>query len=141
LPEIPSIDVVTPPPKPQLDDLVFTPASFTSFETLPPVIDPLSDDGFEPVPPRLSPMPPPVEPVLKPVPPRAPGDIDPVFMDPSFAQPPGQSPIIIGVLWVVSFIILAAGLAAGLTFRAWIMKHWPESIRLYDWLNLGPSGG
>jgi hypothetical protein len=91
---------VPPPPPPVEEDLVFVPASFTSFETLPPVIDPLVDPGFEPLilKPPVAPLP--VAPLLHAVPPRAPGDIDPVLIDLPAYGSPGPSGLAVAVgLW------------------------------------------
>ncbi len=140
-PALSGIDLVTPPPKPPLEDLVFTPASFTSFETLPPVVDPLTDDGFEPVPVRLAAMPPPVEPVLKPVPPRAPGDVDQIFADPALSARWEPGALLLRTLWAISILFWVSVGVAGFTLREPIMKNWPPSIRLYDSLGLAPAGG
>ncbi len=119
-----------PPP---LEELVFKPASFTNFEALPPVVEPLPDIGFEPVPVKFGNAPRAVEaPLLQPVPPRAPGDIDPVLTAMAQARPAGPSLALLALLWAASIAILSSGSCAGWVYRDTVMKAWPPSIRLYD---------
>ncbi len=132
---------VPPPPPPVEEDLVFVPASFTSFETLPPVIDPLVDPGFEPLilKPPVAPLP--VVPLLHAVPPRAPGDIDPVLIDLPAYGSPGPSGLAVAVGWIASFVLLMAVGFVVWSFRDSIMLAWPPSQRLFAALGGGSPTG
>jgi predicted Zn finger-like uncharacterized protein len=138
--------VILPPPPsavPPVDELAFTPASFTRFDALPPVIDPLEATGFEPLvlkPSQL--MASPVAPLLHAVPPRQPGETDASLIVPPAAGAGGPSLGAIVAAWAASFALVLGLGWAGVHWREGIMKAWPPSEHLYIALGMSdpPSG-